>query len=46
MTRLLAVVGLLLVAGFLVTLAAPPPGVSGTATAPVPEGELWRLNAH
>lgn len=44
MTRLAIAVGALLVVGLVISLAAPPPSIFSTATAPVPPDELWRLN--
>lgn len=44
MTRLIYLVGILLIVGFIISLRAPSPGIFGSATVPVSKDELWRLN--
>lgn len=44
MTRLLLLVGLLLLMGLVLSLRVPLPGLFPGTTAPVPPDELWELN--
>jgi len=43
-SRLIMLVGVLLIGGFVWSFRQPVPGIHGTATAPVKAGELWNLN--
>lgn len=44
LSRLILAVGVLLIVGFVWSLRTPTPGIHEDATAPVDDGELWRLN--
>lgn len=44
MIRLIYLVGILLIVGFIISLRAPAPGIFSSATVPVSKDELWRLN--
>ena len=44
MTRLLYLVGCLLVLGFAWSMVKTVPAIYGSGTAPVQDGDLWRMN--